>query len=87
MSEERRESGNKDNFLAALTRINPERLAALRRISSGVARCPYCDAVNPPENRFCDKCGQKLYPVEEEDDKGILERLEEDEEKEHDRRT
>ncbi len=87
MSEERRESGNKDNFLAALTRTDPQRLAALRRISSGVARCPYCDAVNPPENRFCDKCGQKLYPVEEEDDKGLLERLEEDGEKEHDRQT
>jgi hypothetical protein len=41
----------------------------MRRIMSGVTRCPECDAANPATQRVCVKCGRMLYPVEEEEEK------------------
>jgi uncharacterized paraquat-inducible protein A len=64
MSDERG-SRNKDSFLAAMYMLDPDRLRQLRRIASGVTRCPECDAANPASERFCTKCHAKLYPVEE----------------------
>lgn len=58
-----------DAFLATLTRSNVDRIRAMRRIMSGVTRCPHCDAVNPANLRLCSKCGRVLYPVEEEEEK------------------
>lgn len=64
MADEHREK-DKDAFLAAMYRIDPDRLRQLRRVVSGVTRCPECDSPNPAGERFCRKCGSKLYPVEE----------------------
>lgn len=68
MGEEEYQPREKDAFYATLTRTDVDRLRALRRIASGVTRCPECDARNPAGNRFCQECGAKLYPVEEEND-------------------
>lgn len=64
MSEEYKPK-DRDALIAAMYRIDPDRLRQLRRVVSGVTRCPACDAANPPEARFCNKCGEKLYPIEE----------------------
>jgi uncharacterized paraquat-inducible protein A len=60
-----RKTKDKDAFIAAMYRLDPDKLRQLRRITSGVSRCPECDAVNPASERLCVKCGAKLYPVEE----------------------
>ena len=52
-----------------MTRSNVDKIRAMRRIMSGVTRCPECDAVNPATQRVCVKCGRMLYPVEEEEEK------------------
>ena len=62
---EDRGSKDKDAFLAAMYRLDPDKLRQLRRVSSGMTRCPECDAANPAGERFCAKCHTKLYPVEE----------------------
>jgi len=51
-----------DFALGTMYRIDPERLAQIRRIVSGMTRCPECDALNPAGQRRCEKCGMKLYP-------------------------
>jgi uncharacterized paraquat-inducible protein A len=51
-----------DNVIATLHRLDPERLAAIRRAWTGMTRCPECDALNMAEQPRCDKCGAKLYP-------------------------
>lgn len=56
---------DKDAFLATLYRIDPDRLRQLRRVMSGVTRCPECDHQNPAGRSTCAKCGARLYPVEE----------------------
>lgn len=60
------ENGNRekdhDNVIATLYRLDPERLAAVRRAISGMTRCPECDAPNRADQPRCDKCGAKLYP-------------------------
>jgi uncharacterized paraquat-inducible protein A len=43
-------------------RLDPERLAAVRRAMTGMTRCPECDALNRADQPRCDKCGAKLYP-------------------------
>jgi len=48
---------------------------------SGVTRCPNCDKVNPAENRFCQYCGTRLYPAEEEEEKTWKLRRDDDSEK------
>ncbi len=55
----------RDALLATMYRMDPDRLRQLRRIASGVTRCPECDAANPAGERLCRKCGARLYPVEE----------------------
>lgn len=55
----------RDALLATMYRMDPDRLRQLRRVVSGVSRCPECDSPNPAGERFCRKCGSKLYPVEE----------------------
>lgn len=67
MTEERRVK-DKDAFIAAMFRLDPDRLRQLRRIASGMTRCPECDSVNPAAERMCVKCGARLYPVEEAED-------------------
>lgn len=51
-----------DNALAIMYRLDPEKLAAIRRAVSGMTRCPECDAINRADQPRCDKCGAKLYP-------------------------
>lgn len=51
-----------DHTLAIMYRLDPEKLAAVRRAISGMTRCPNCDELNPANHRFCMKCGCKLYP-------------------------
>lgn len=55
----------RDALLATMYRMDPDRLRQLRRVASGVTRCPECDSANPAGERLCRKCGAKLYPVEE----------------------
>ena len=43
-------------------RCDPERLAAVKRILTGNTRCPQCDALNPANQKQCDRCGARLYP-------------------------
>ncbi len=50
--------------------LDPEKLAAMRRIMTGMTRCPECDALNMAGQKRCDKCGAKLYPeVDDEEEK------------------
>ncbi|HEX9907615.1 MAG TPA: zinc ribbon domain-containing protein [Thermoplasmata archaeon] len=70
-----------DAKLATMFRVDVDRLKTIRRVVSGVARCPNCDKVNPAENRFCQYCGAKLYPAEEEEEKLWKIRRDDDSEK------
>jgi uncharacterized paraquat-inducible protein A len=51
-----------DLAIATMYRLDPEKLAAIRRAISGLTRCPRCDAVNRADQPRCDRCGAKLYP-------------------------
>jgi len=42
-------------------RLDPERLAAVRRAATGMTRCPACDTLNPADQKRCYKCGANLY--------------------------
>lgn len=57
-----------DMSLATMYHLDPERLAAIRRIATGMTRCPECDALNPASQKRCDKCGAKLYPEVEDEE-------------------
>jgi ribosomal protein L32 len=70
-----------DAKLATMFRVDVDRLKTMRRVMSGTARCPNCDKVNPAENRFCQYCGAKLYPAEEEEEKFLKPRRDDDSEK------
>ncbi|MBU0684469.1 MAG: hypothetical protein ABIE25_06780 [Thermoplasmatota archaeon] len=76
LSDENRES-NHDNVIATLYRLDPERLAAVRRAISGITRCPQCDAPNRADQPRCDSCGAKLYPEvpDNEEEKGLKEEM------------
>jgi len=50
-----------DFAIATMYRLDPERLAQIRRIISGMTRCPECDALNRADQKYCDTCGAKLY--------------------------
>lgn len=66
-----------DNALAIMYRLDPEKLAAIRRAVSGLTRCPECDAVNRADQSRCEKCGAKLYPEvpDNEEEKAVKEGL------------
>jgi len=81
MSEEHR-AKDRDMVLATMYRLDPVRLRQLRRAMSGITRCPACDAANPPESRLCNKCGEKLYPVEEAEER-LFRRKRDSEDEEH----
>lgn len=51
-----------DMTIATLYRLDPEKLAAIRRSMTGMTRCPECDALNRADQPRCEKCGAKLYP-------------------------
>ncbi len=51
-----------DYRFATMLRIDPERLAALRRARTGKTKCPHCDETNDAGLRNCAKCGAALYP-------------------------
>lgn len=51
-----------DMTIATLYRLDPDKLAAIRRSMTGMTRCPECDALNRADQQRCDKCGAKLYP-------------------------
>lgn len=70
MADEERREGYHDYSLAAMYRLDPDKLAALRRAVSGTTRCPECGAMNPADQKRCEKCGAYLYPdLEEEEEK------------------
>lgn len=62
MSDDRDGGSYHDLTIGTLYRIDPDRLAALRRAMTGVTRCPECCAVNRADQPRCAKCGAKLYP-------------------------
>lgn len=51
-----------DYRLAMLLRLDPERLASLRRAMSGMTKCPNCGESNRADQKCCEKCGAALYP-------------------------
>jgi uncharacterized paraquat-inducible protein A len=51
-----------DNMIAIMYRLDPEKIAAVRRAISGMTRCPGCDALNRADQGHCIRCGAKLYP-------------------------
>jgi len=61
MGDEYSRQKHNDRVVATLYRLDPDRLAAIRRATSGMTRCPECDALNPANQRRCCKCGAKLY--------------------------
>ncbi|MGQ9586951.1 MAG: hypothetical protein ACUVT7_01020 [Thermoplasmata archaeon] len=69
MADEEKREAYHDYSLAAMYRMDPDRLAALRRAVSGMTRCPDCDATNPADQKRCVKCGAYLYPDLEEEEK------------------
>lgn len=70
---EHRDGVYHDYALATMLRLDPDRLAAVRRAVTGMTRCPKCDALNRADQQRCDKCGAKLYPeVPENDEKEAL---------------
>lgn len=60
--EERGSDSYHDMTIATLYRLDPDKLAAVRRAVSGMTRCPECDALNRADQPRCERCGAKLYP-------------------------
>lgn len=52
----------RDYAIATMYRLDPDKIAAVRRAISGKTRCPECDEVNPADQPRCQKCNAKLYP-------------------------
>jgi len=69
MADEEENPAYHDMTIATLYRMDPEKLKAIRRAMTGMTRCPECDALNRADQKYCDRCGAKLYPdlVYEED--------------------
>ena len=61
MGDEYEKQRREDRLIAMMYRLDPDRLAAVRRATSGTTRCPECDTLNPATQRTCYKCGAKLY--------------------------
>lgn len=43
-------------------RYDPEKLEAVKRVMTGMTRCPECDEPNRADQKTCSKCGASLYP-------------------------
>jgi len=86
MADQYEKQRHEDRLIATMYRLDPEKLAAIRRATSGKTRCPACDAVNPADQRRCYNCGANLYydlPDEEKPkDEGKQEDVEEPKDKE-----
>jgi len=61
MGDEYEKQRHEDRVIATMYRLDPDRLAAVRRAASGMTRCPGCDTLNPADQRRCYKCGTNLY--------------------------
>jgi len=61
MGDEYEKQRHEDRVIATLYRLDPERLAAVRRAATGMTRCPACDTLNPADQKKCYKCGANLY--------------------------
>ncbi|HOO26371.1 MAG TPA: zinc ribbon domain-containing protein [Clostridiales bacterium] len=44
-------------------RLAKEKMEAVEEDEDGRVRCPNCETYNPPTNKFCLGCGEKLDPV------------------------
>lgn len=62
MDDEERPPAYHDNTIATLYRLDPDKLKAIRRAVTGMTRCPECDELNRADEKWCSKCGAKLYP-------------------------
>jgi len=72
MSDEKEDRGSyHDMTIATLYRLDPDKLAAVRRAMTGSTRCPECGALNRAEQPRCEKCGAKLYPDVPDNEKEI----------------
>lgn len=61
MGDEYERQRHEDRVIATMYRLDPERLAAVRRAATGMTRCPACDTLNPADQKRCYKCGANLY--------------------------
>jgi len=61
MGDEYEKQRHEDRVIATMYRLDPERLAAVRRAATGMTRCPACDTLNPADQKRCYKCGANLY--------------------------
>jgi len=61
MGDEYEKQKHEDRVIATLYRLDPDRLAAVRRAASKMTRCPECDTLNPADQRKCYNCGANLY--------------------------
>lgn len=61
MGDEYERQRHEDRVIATMYRLDPDRLAAVRRAATGMTRCPECDALNPADQKRCYKCGANLY--------------------------
>jgi len=68
MAEEYERQRHDDRVIATMYRLDPDKLAAVRRAVSGITRCPECDEKNPADQKRCYKCGAKLYPDMKDDE-------------------
>ena len=61
MADEYERQRHQDIWLAGMYRLDPDKLAAIRRAATGMTRCPECDALNPADQKRCSQCGARLY--------------------------
>jgi len=61
MGDEYERQRHEDRVIATMYRLDPDRLAAVRRAATGMTRCPACDTLNPADQKRCNRCGANLY--------------------------
>lgn len=62
----------REDLYAQMYRVDVDRVRAVKRALTGKATCPNCGEVNPADRRMCKACGEKLYPVEEANERMYL---------------
>lgn len=82
MGDEYEKQRHEDRVIATLYRLDPDRLAAVRRAATGMTRCPACDTLNPADQKRCYKCDANLYYDLPDEEKPKTEGQEGDAEKE-----